>query len=178
MLVHHTNKDGEQRGTLKISDDVDLVIKLKKASPEMKGYFAAGTTVAEFVIDKGRYIHGVNQLASCLIGYWEEQGAIHTQILSLDGKPFESDDTAVTVEEHTACGLDALEEEILKRARSVYPESVCNGDFKSGETGRSSTTVNEKLNRLYDLGLLEREGENKGRKYTAVMKKNSSEQHE
>lgn len=178
LLVHHTNKDGEQRGTLKISDDVDLVIKLKKASPDMKRYFAAGTTVAEFVIDKGRYIHGVNQLASCLIGYWEEQGAIHTQILSLDGKPFESDDTAVTVEEHTSCGLDALEEEILKRARSVYPESVCNGDFKNGETGRSSTTVNEKLNRLFDLGLLEREGENKGRKYTAVMKKNSSEQHE
>ena len=171
LLVHHTNKDGEQRGTLKISDDVDLVIKLKKASPDMKRYFAAGTTVVEFVIDKGRYIHGVNQLASCLIGYWEEQGAIQTQILSLDGKPFEGDDAAITVEESAARDLSPLDCEILRKARAAYPAFVVAGDFKDAEiVGRGSTSVNGALNRLFDLGLLEREGENKGRKYTAVMK--------
>ena len=93
-------------------------------------------------------------------------------------KPFDRGEPAVTGEEIASAGLSDLEREILEKARDVYPYHIVAGDFKTGGAGRSSTTINEKLNRLVDLGLLERHGQNKGTRYTAVMQNNSSVQQE
>ena len=176
-IVNHTTKAGDQRGPLKMSDDVDLVIKVEKATPERQKYFSPGSTVVEISIEKGRYLNQ-EQCEPFLIGYKEVNGIIETHVLDMEGKPFDRGEPAVTGEEIASAGLSDLEREILEKARDVYPYHIVAGDFKTGGAGRSSTTINEKLNRLVDLGLLERHGQNKGTRYTAVMQNNSSVQQE
>ncbi len=173
ILVHHENKAGETRGTLKMEDDADLVISLKR--PEK--WVPANGNIVIVNFPAARHLHG-DQVKSFTIEYSEDENGFHRTVKAngIDQSASEEiqlrvslEEPAVSPEEMKEFSLSDLQAEILRIARTrgrVKACDVINADI----LGRKSSTVSEAFRDLCGKGLLKAVGENSGRFYTPVSK--------
>lgn len=156
ILVHHTNKNGEMRGTGKISDDADLVLGLSKPDDWDR---TQGTAVDVKIVDT-RFLHG-EQEAPFRVVYSERNGkfareVIHDADLFSESNRGGAKTASLELDEYD---LTALQMDIMKRAaRDV---KVVVKDFETEERGRSRSSVSKALSELAAMELLVKEG--KGR---------------
>lgn len=166
LLVHHENKEGEPRGTLKIMDDADLVIALKKPDG-----CPTGRTINEFLFKYPRFLSG-DDIIPFMLEYRTENSETRRTI-SPHGTAFNDiDKTVVATEIKSKTDHTDLEKEILNPVRHtgilyVKPEMFI---VSGGKSGKSKGSVSKAFNRLRDIGLLIRTGKKRGTKY--VLKEN------
>lgn len=160
ILVHHTNKQGQLRGTQKIADDADLVISLKR--PEKWNKM---DNIVELHFEAARHLHG-KQLMPLSIKYYEEDGVFKRDIQTIDpesGEPMEA--VLVTDDEIEDYNLNELEIEMLTLARSGESgRKIKAADFKLEGTDNSSS-ISKSFKKLVDCDLLSGEGDGRGRRY-------------
>ncbi|MBV5341880.1 MAG: AAA family ATPase [Deltaproteobacteria bacterium] len=163
FLVHHLNKSGEHRGTGKITDDVDLVLTLKK--PES---CPSNKTIIEFTITDARYLHG-NQRDPFEIEYYEENKIIKRIVRPSDVELNKQKKSIVTEKEISEHGLTDLQIEMLSKARDPKTEFIKAGMFSNSDIkGRSASSITNILTDLCTKGLLEKSGIKNGVKYKSV----------
>jgi len=169
LLLHHENKEGKMSGTVKIVQNANMTISLSVPSGEQKKFSTKGTMV-KFKPEKTRHLRNDDEKDGFLLVYNDENGQINRTVLSLEGRPIEKEiKNFVTKEEINKYKLNKLDIDILNVARNPDVEFVTAADFKDENViGRKAKTVTDRFNILIKLGLLVKEGENKGRKYRAV----------
>jgi len=98
LFMHHSGKSGQQRGTSKREDNLDVVINLKHPvdySPDMGAYF-------EVHFEKGREFHGVDSIA--FLAKLTSEGGRHSwEVLDIEASTFDQ------VVEKTNLGLQPHE---------------------------------------------------------------------
>jgi KaiC/GvpD/RAD55 family RecA-like ATPase len=163
FLVHHLNKSGEHRGTGKITDDVDLVLTLKRleSCPSNK-------TIIEFSITDARYLHG-NQRNPFEIEYYEENDRIKRIVRTSDVELNTQEKSFVTQKEISEYGLTDLHIEMLSKARDPKTEFIKAGMFISTDKGRAASTITNILTNLCKNGLLEKSGYRSGTRYKPII---------
>lgn len=173
ILVHHENKAGETRGTLKMEDDADLVISLKR--PEK--WVPANGNIVIVSFPAARHLHG-DQVKSFTIEYFEDENGFYRTVEAngIDQNASEGnqlrvflDKPVVSQEEIKEFSLSVLQIEILRIARTkgrVKASDVINEDI----FGRRKSNVSNVLRDLCSHKLLKAVGEKSGRFYTPVSK--------
>lgn len=158
LLVHHFNKSGVYRGTGKITDDVSLVLSLKKPDdcPDIK-------TIITINIESARMIYG-KQREPFDVEYGEELNRINQ---TGDDENDEHVDGIVSEEDNYQYGRLDLKKEILKIARASENDFITAANFKTTTKvkGKSKSAITKKLNELSGNGLLVKIGKTKGAKY-------------
>jgi len=156
LLVHHENKKGQIRGTLKIEDDADLLISLKRP----KSCEPNDGNLIEVHLPAARHLHG-DQLEPFTIMYSEGTDGFVRQVGADEREidlPAQSNKPVVTSREISAWDLTELQIDMLTIARTQ--DRVVAGDvIQEKVRGRSKSTVSNSFTHLCRQGLLERHGD-------------------
>ena len=159
LIVQHENKNGQLRGTLKMEDDADLVLSLKRPEewqPEQGNIFHVHLTAS-------RHLHGA-QVVPFTVHYLEDESGFHRVISDQSGDTMSSPlgaEAAVSSVEIENWNLTELEIEILAKAKAT--SFVKAGEFiDKGRMGRGRSSVTAGLSRLCECGLLEPKGQKRG----------------
>nr|WP_321512957.1 AAA family ATPase [uncultured Pseudodesulfovibrio sp.] len=164
ILVQHENKAGQLRGTLKMEDDADLLISLKRP----KSWQPSDGNVVEVHFPAARHLHG-EQLHPILVEYRQDDYGFHrhAQVMKEDTKRSAVEDSSeIAKDEVEKYGLSLLQVEILRIARATGEVRASNvkDDCVKGRSGKSVTAA---FKRLCGLGLLVAQGSStKGRFYS------------
>ncbi|MBI9112837.1 AAA family ATPase [Maridesulfovibrio ferrireducens] len=156
ILVHHTNKDGKIRGTGKISDDADLVVRLSRPEDCDR---SQGTAIDVEIVDS-RFLHG-DQLSPFRVVYSNNNGIFSRKVIHEDSS-YKAD---LDLKEY---GLSSLQEEMMELAHTR--KTIKAGDFKSDKKGHSDSSVSAALKGLVQEELLDKEGDRSGTRYVLASK--------
>ncbi|WP_247648499.1 AAA family ATPase [Pseudodesulfovibrio sp. zrk46] len=161
ILVQHENKAGQLRGTLKMEDDAELFISLKRPQDWQP---AMGNKV-EMHFPAARHLHG-KQLQPLLVEYAEDENGFYRSVLCIGGTdeevPAVHEDVVqdAEIEEYN---LSPLQVEMLTKVRLEGEARA--GDFKGDSRGRKSSNISRVLGELCDARLLKPMGDSKKGRY-------------
>lgn len=159
IVVHHENKTGQHRGTGKITDDVGLVISLKKNASNIS-----------VEIEDSRFLFA-EDCEPFTIHYSPQKGRtlINSQVSDTTTTHEQNDERVLFVSssEIEDNNLNDLHIEILNLLRSKKRHFVTRNDFvKQGTKNRSPNNISIHLTQLTNRGFIIKHGKAGGTKYS------------